>query len=231
MANLVERSRLHVEGGDDMHTIRHLLIRHGIDYDSKPWPSWFPSIEAVGDGNGTSGGGKTEILRGVETAVVLSEGRAVGFVLDADDSVQDTWQAMSRPLREAGVAPPPTIPAAGFVGESGEYKARVGVWVMPDNQQEGEQGEGTLERFLETLVQEEGPLLPYAREATRRAKTRHGASYPDGAVRKAVLHAWLAWQQEPGLPYGTAIRARYFQHDSLVAEQFVGWFRRVFEGD
>ena len=44
MAKMVERSRLHVEGGDDMHTIRHLLIRYGIDYDSKPWPSWFPSM-------------------------------------------------------------------------------------------------------------------------------------------------------------------------------------------
>ena len=94
----------------------------------------------------------------------------------------------------------------------------------------GEQGEGTLERFLEALVQEADPLLPYAREATRRAKTQHGASYPDCGVRKAVLHAWLAWQREPGLPYGTAIRARYFRHDSLVAEQFVAWFRRVFRG-
>ena len=59
-------------------------------------------------------------------------------------------------------------------------------------------------------------------------KTDHGASYPDGDVRKAVLHAWLAWQQEPGLPYGTAIRARYFMHDSPVAARFVAWFRRLF---
>ena len=117
------------------------------------------------------------------------------------------------------------------MGESGEYKARVGVWLMPDNLQEGERGEGTLERFLETLVQEADPLLPHARDATRRAKTEHGASYPDGNVKKAVLHAWLAWQEEPGLPYGTAIKARYFRHDSPVAESFVGWFRRVFEAD
>ena len=186
MAKMVERSRLHVEGGDDMHTIRHLLIRHGIDYDRKPWPPWFPSIEAVGNGDEAPGGGKTEILRGVDTAVVLSEGRAVGFVLDADDSVQNTWRAMSRPLREAGVVPPRTIPAEGFVGESGEYRARVGVWVMPDNQQEGVEGEGTLERFLETLVQEADPLLPYARETTTQAKTVHGASYPDGDAEDRV---------------------------------------------
>ena len=206
-----------------MHAIRHLLIRHGIDYDQALWPSWFPSIEAVG-------GGKDAILSGktVETAVSLSSGRAVGFVLDADASVRNRWRAMSNRLRRAGVAPPPAIPEDGFVGESGEYRARVGVWLMPDNRQEGAQGEGTLERFLETLVEEADPLLPYAQEATARAKAAHGASYPDHDVKKAVLHAWLAWQEEPGLPYGTAIRAQYFRHDSPVAGNFVDWFCRLF---
>lgn len=222
MAKLVERSRLHVEGGDDMHAIRHLLIWHGIDYDHDPW---FPSIDTVGDGKDAILSSET-----VETAVSLSTGRAVGFVLDADSSVEDRWRAISNRLRQAGVALPATIPADGFVGDSTEYSARVGVWLMPDNQQEGVHGEGTLERFLETLVQEADPLLPHAREATRRAKTDHGASYSDGDVRKAVLHAWLAWQREPGLPYGTAIKARYFRHDGPVAERFVAWFRRVFEG-
>ena len=37
--------------------------------------------------------------------------------------------------------------------------------------------------------------------------------------------------EEPRLPYGTAIKAGYFRHDSPVAESFVGWFRRVFKGD
>ena len=225
MAKLVERSSLRVEGSDDMHAIRHLLIRHGIDYDQASWPSWFPSIEAVD-------GGKDAILssKTVETAVSLSSGRAVGFVLDADTSVQDRWRAMSNRLQQAGVAPPPAIPAGGFVGESGEYRARVGVWLMPDNQQEGARGEGTLERFLETLVGEGDPLLPYAQEATTQARTTHGASYREGDVRKAILHAWLAWQEEPGLPYGTAIRAQFFRHDIPVAENFVAWFCRLFGG-
>ena len=45
---------------------------------------------------------------------------------------------------------------------------------------------------------------------------------------KAVLHTWLAWQQVPGLPYGTAMRARYFRDDSPAAQAFVSWFRTVF---
>ncbi len=110
------------------------------------------------------------------------------------------------------------------MGESQTYRTRVGVWLMPDNQQEG-----TLEDFLRTLVKEANPLLPHARESTTQAKSRHGANYRNVDEKKAVLHAWLAWQSEPGLPYGTAIRAQYFRPDSPVAERFVAWFRRVFE--
>ena len=215
------RSSLRVEGRDDLHAILHLLIRNGLDYEQQQ-PLWLPSIDEIK-------GGRTGVLDNLERLVRASANARVGFVLDADDSVENTWRAVSRRLEMAGVEPPRAVPAEGFVGESGEYKARVGVWLMPDNRQEGERGEGTLERFLETLVQEADPLLPHAREATRRAKTEHGASYPDGDVKKAVLHAWLAWQKEPGLPYGTAIKARYFRHDSPAARTFVDWFRRVFE--
>ena len=218
-----QRSSLRVEGGDDLHAILHLLIRNGIDYDQQPWPSWFPSIEEVR-------GGKTGVLDNVERLVRASSNGRIGFVLDADDSVRDTWRAMRSRLRRVGLDPPPAIPPQGFAGESTEYGARVWVWLMPDNQQQGEHGEGTLERFLEALVREADPLWPYAGEATRH-KAEHGARYGDAGVRKAELHAWLAWQEEPGLPYGTAIKARYFRHDSPVAEQFVAWFRRVFEGD
>lgn len=36
MASLIARSRLVVEGKDDEHAIRHLLVRYGIDCDETP---------------------------------------------------------------------------------------------------------------------------------------------------------------------------------------------------
>ena len=218
----LERSNLRVEGLDDRHALVHLLIRNGIDYEQRPWAAWLPSIEEVK-------GGKPEVLANMERLVRASSNKQIGFVLDADNSVKDTWSAIRSRLLQVGVDLPPALPIQGFVGESSEYRARVGVWLMPDNEQEGAHGEGTLERFLETLVSEADPLLPYASEATQQAKTKHGAKYRDVDVRKAELHAWLAWQEEPGLPYGTAIKARYFRHDTPVATRFVAWFRRLFE--
>ena len=213
MANL---SQLRVEGPDDSHAIRHLLRRHGIDYDQTPRPKWFPSIEETR--------GKDTLLENVERNVRASSGRSVGFVLDANSSLQDRWNAMASRLRKLGLEMPDTIPPGGFVGESAAYHARVGVWLMPDNERDG-----ALEHFLETLVAESDPLIEHARSATSQAKDL-GARFADNdnAHRKAVLHAWLAWQEDPGLPYGSAIRARYFRHDSPVAGRFVAWFRQVF---
>ena len=215
---MAQISQLRVEGPDDRHAIRQLLGRHGIDYGQSPRPMWLPAIEEAG--------GKDALLSKVGLNVRASSGRAVGFVLDANSSLQDRWNAMVSRLRELDVETPEAIPPEGFVGESPTYRARVGVWLMPDNQQGG-----ALEHFLETLIHEADPLIEHARGSTAQARDL-GARYPDHAngVAKAVLHAWLAWQENPGLPYGSAIRARYFRHDSPVAERFVRWFRHVFEG-
>lgn len=209
-------SLLWVEGKDDMHAIGHLLTRHGLDYTQESRPHWLPDIKDAGS--------KDKLLVVVRTSVPVADGCPIGFVLDANSSLQDRWNAVTTRLREVDVKTPREIVSEGFVGESLRFRTRVGVWLMPDNRREG-----TLEHFLTTLIKENDPLLGHAQEATAQAKRCHGASYSDSKKKKAILHAWLAWQEEPGLPYGTAIRAHYFQHDSPAAKSFVAWFRRVFE--
>ena len=217
MASTDERSSLHVEGKDDLHAICHLLIRHGIDYDQQPWPRNFPRIKEIG--------GKEPLLSGIETAVSVSNGRSIGFVLDANSSLQDRWVAVTSKLERVNVEVPGEIPLCGFIGTSLEFNARVGVWLMPDNRREG-----ALEDFLLDLIQENDQLLPHAENSTTRARELN-PDLLENDERKAVVHAWLAWQEEPGLPYGSAIRARYFRHDSQAAQSFVIWFRRLFEID
>jgi len=214
MPGSMERSSLRVEGVDDQHAVVHLLIRHGIDYDSKPWPAEFPKIR--------QSGGDKSLLQGIPLGVALSTGRAVGFVLDADSPLTHRWRTVRDRLRAADVTAPDKAPAEGFVGESSTYRSRVGVWLMPDNQHDG-----TLETFLRDLVDEDDLLIEQAASAADEAK-RLGAPFAESDHTKAVLHTWLAWQKEPGRPFGTAIRARYFRHDSQAARTFVAWFRRLY---
>ena len=214
MPGSMETSNIHVEGLDDFHSIVHLLKRHGIDYHCEPWPPAFPKFIQVGN--------VEALLDGMETAVQLSTGRVVGFVLDADSPLLDRWQAVPARLQRVGVDAPSQPAAEGFIGHSATYRSRVGVWLMPDNQHDGK-----LETLLRTLIDEQDTLIDHATAATGTA-TELGAKFREVDRINAVIHTWLAWQEEPGRPYGTAIRAKYFRHDSPAARKFVAWFKQLY---
>lgn len=215
----IERSTLRVEGMDDAHTIKHLLSQHGCicpigrdhgdDYSENA-----PVIQPAGS--------VTELLKGMAEAVRFSSGRSVGFVLDADEIAGERWQSVCKLFRTIGLKPPHVMPNNGYIEYAANYEVRVGVWLMPDNRRPG-----ALEAFLQDLMDDNDPLRPIAERATDDAQ-RAGAQFPDSRRDKAVLRAWLAWQEEPGLPYGLAVRKHYFQ-DTALARRFADWFRRVFE--
>lgn len=214
MAGGMERASVHVEGKDDQHAIMHLLIRHGVDYDSKSRGPGLPEFHVVGS--------VEELLAGIETAVQVARGRPVGFVLDADSPLADRWRAVRNQLALVQVDTPEDPPPNGFIAQSPTYRSRVGVWLMPDNRHDGK-----LETFLRTLIDEDDLLIGHATSSTDAAKGL-GARFGDRDRVKAVIHAWLAWQEKPGRPYGTAVRAKYFRHDSPVAAAFVAWFKQLY---
>ena len=121
-----------VEGRDDEHAILHLVMRHGL---TKETLSGFPLIEPSG--------GKEGVLEAIEAAVSAGTDQTLGFVLDADDNLDDTWRAVASRLVKVNVQVPVKIPEEGFVDVSSRYRTRVGVWIMPDNERTGE-----LEDFL-----------------------------------------------------------------------------------
>jgi hypothetical protein len=45
---------------------------------------------------------------------------------------------------------------------------------------------------------------------------------------KAIIHTWLAWQEEPGKPLGTAITARYLDPEVSEVDVLVSWLKRLF---
>ena len=203
-----ERPKLYVEGKDDIHAIRNLLVRNGIPDSS------LSEIKETG--------GMENLLGIIKTAVPVSSDRPVGFVLDADDKPQDRWSAVRARLREFELDPPNDMPADGYVTDVEKYKTRVGVWMMPDNTEAV-----ALEELLKGLIDKDDCLFPLAESSTNEAHEK-GAKFPAAKHLKAVLHTWLAWQENPGLPYGTAINAQFFRHDSPAALAFVQWYKRLF---
>ena len=218
-----DRSSLHVEGNDDQHTIKHLLLRHGLECPlagqviPDTLPAIVPEIKPAGD--------KDKVLAAIEPAAKFGTGHSVGFVVDADEAAANRWHAVRDRLSFLDPEPPTEVPASGFIAYAPDYQVRVGVWLLPDNR-----AAGALEHFLADLVEEDDPLLTLAYDSTTAAQER-GATFPEISYVKAVIHAWLSWQEDPGLPFGTAIKAKFFNADSPAALSFLHWFDELFGTD
>lgn len=213
------RSVLYVEGKNDEKAIASLLNRHGIDTEPKTRQFVIQSAKADDDDSTES---IEALLNSMYESVRRSAKKPVGFVLDADSNIQSRWEAVRSRLVKLGIECPLTPQGGGFVADVPNFLTRVGVWLMPNNVDSG-----MLEHFLQGLIAEGDKLLPIAQKSTTDAMTVE-CRFQKPHEPKAVVHTWLAWQKNPGLPYGTAITAEYFRHDTEIALAFVSWFQRLY---
>lgn len=220
-----DRNRwLVVEGDDDKWVTIELLARHGSFWGDADREA-STDLPYVHSANGI------EPLRNLVAVEAKHKHRLrLGVILDADLEAGAAWSKLKDRLRHIDDPPewlspmlvqlPDALPREGLVVEQAERA--LGVWVMPDNGTRG-----TLEDFLVDLVPSGDIHWGPARENVAAAMQR-GVQFPDQHRSKAEVHTWLAWQREPGVPLGRALKSAYFLHNSAGAMAFVGWFRRMF---
>ncbi len=200
---------LMVEGPDDEHVVKNICGQRQLGKIQYIHPY----------------GGKDPLIEGIGVRLKESDIGALGIILDADTDLHARWQAVAYRLSVAGYTDVPATPVPeGTVIESptDSLLPRVGVWLMPDNQLPG-----ILEDFLRFLVPAGDRLLAHVDQAliTIPAGERR---FPEVRVAKARIHTWLAWQEEPGKPFGQAISARYLDPSLPAANLFAGWLQRTF---
>ena len=203
-----------VEGKDDQHVVYAIRDSHGIDKDC------FIVQEKQGVDN---------LFEGLE--VNLIEGSSaierIGIVIDADQDLNARWRKTLNILRKAGYQNLPAQPEANGTIINQDFKPTFGVWIMPDNQIRG-----MLEDFLEFLVpdKDKNEVWTKAVKCSQEILDEIGEEKRFSKIHlsKAQIHAYLAWQNEPGRPFGTAITAKYLQADNPKCEQFVEWLKRLF---
>lgn len=202
--------RLLVEGPDDKHVILHLMKRHNINWESDD--DVLPHVHDCG--------GIDPLLGAVN--VSAKSYQRLGIIIDANTNLKNRWEQLKNRLSSIGITIPDTPGKDGTVVQGIYEDWKVGIWVMPDNVLTGR-----LEDFLCKLIPSNDSCWGYAGEVTNNA-SKIGAKFPQNKLLDAQLHTWLAWQKEPGLPFGTAMTAAYFRHDSPEALKFTEWFRRLF---
>lgn len=188
------------------------MTKNGLDFN-KPEPNYPYIHDAKGYPNVVS-----------SLAVATKTYKRLGIVVDADEAPANRWMSLQNELNKSRIAIPkdPVNDGLILIEDLPAQLQRVGIWMMPDNK-----ASGMLETFLSTMVDAGNPVWLHAEKATDEAK-RIGASFNNLHKDKARVHTWLAWQDPPGMPFGTAITARCFESDSSAALSFVRWFKRLF---
>ena len=74
---------------------------------------------------------------------------------------------------------------------------------------------------------EEEPLA-FAQACALEAREKGLAHYGECHESKAVLHTYLAWQDEPGKPVGQSITAEVLKPHTETAAQFAKWLTNLF---
>jgi hypothetical protein len=204
---MADRLLLAVEGPDDKHVLWAILARHRFQ------PEFVMRDE----------GGFEGLLGRVP--IHLKPGTDVerfGVVVDADADIRVRWQEIKRTLNRAGYGSVPEEPdPAGTVIDQADLP-RVGVWVMPDNALPG-----MVEDYLGLLVPAGDALFDRARRCVDEIPANERRFIP-AHLTKAVIHTWLAWQDDPGTPLGQAITKRYFDSEGPHVGRLLAWLTRLF---
>ena len=219
MSAIEPKKVLLVEGRTEKWLIPHLMEQREVDWEPAPKKYAVDIKEA---------GGLVTDSDWIGTQFKDSGLVALGIVFDADeiDGHRDNrWVKMQSCCRRMGIALPDSPPAEGFfiVLPSG---IRFGAWMMPNNQPPG-----MLETFLLALLKPEeknGALFQHAKASVTRAKEL-GAPFKAVHHDKALMHTWLAWQDQPGAQLHDAIKFKILDAASPSADGFVGWFKNLFQ--
>jgi hypothetical protein len=207
MVDLVQK--LVVEGRDDQHVIWALCKQHNVAESF--------SVET------TISGGVEAILASIRQQLMRPRLRTLGVVLDADDSLEQRWQAIADRLVNEGYTSVPGVPdRSGTIIEEFD-KPKVGIWLMPDNQLPG-----MLEDFIAHLIPQDDALRPKAERILADIENQDLHRYALVHHQKALIHTWLAWQRNPGQPMGQAITAQTLNHNESLARSFVDWLNALF---
>lgn len=212
-----QNADLLVEGSDDFHVISALCRYHNV---SENFKITLPKTTELN-------------ITGIDARLQLfylklreSHKRAVGIVLDADQTINQRWVQVKTKIQQTSwgyTLPELPEPTGTILYPPDPARPRIGVWIMPNNQDLG-----MLEDFAAYLIPDGDDLRPFTAKILNEIETANQNRYSPIHRSKAFIHTWLAWQKEPGKPMGQAITARALSADSPIAHTFIRWLSRLF---
>lgn len=196
-----------VEGKNDCHVINALCEAHGV-------PETFGLHNCENDDS---------VLKRLNALMYPTDTpETIGVVLDVDDrTVESRWQQIQEKIKLLGYDFPEYPNPAGTILPLNGDKPKLGIWLMPNNQ-----NPGMLEDFLMPLANAES--ISFAAESVNTAEERGITTFKDVHRSKAIIHTYLAWQDEPGKPLGQSITSHVLNPEVNIARLFTAWLTKLF---
>lgn len=159
----------------------------------------------------------------------LSDGQLerFGIVIDADRAADGGGFANTVAQVAQVVAPygyavqPEDLPAGGLLFKHNDGLPDIGLWVMPNNRDEG-----AVEAWISDIVLDaEQALLTQACAAV---DALTAPKFAQANRQKAEMATWMAWQDKPGRGLHYAVKAGLLNPDAPLFAGFSQWLARVF---
>lgn len=171
-------------------------------------------------------GGKSQILAALKETLETPRINRIGIIVDADSDnstniAKDYCDFISETLGVSNIDF--ELSESGVILNPLE-DLTIGIWIMPDNS-----SEGFLEHFLAELIPEGNQTWEFTKEKVNELLQTDFCEFSKIKTQKALVHTYLSWKESPGLPFGTAVHAKYFDAKSSKADAFAKWFETTFE--
>ena len=202
-----------VEGQNDKHVVLQLCNRHPAI------PDFYIQDAGAGDVGDQDSGGIEKLLASIGPQALAPGRETLGILADTDDSLQSRWDELAHQLGGVGIPLPPSPEPGGTIIPAS--RLRVGVWLMPNNQNTGE-----LEDFVAQMIPQADPVWPLARQYIANIPMPD-RKFAAGKTRRAEIHAWLAARAEPRL-MGSAIHTLDLSTNAPLCQTFLTWLNHLF---
>lgn len=194
-----------VEGNDDLHVVSALLQKFEI-------PETFHIIDCKGIDS---------LLKSLPVRLKTSGVKKIAIIVDADQDIAERWRKLKEVLNPL-VNNLPEMPSPEGTYLLTSTNQEIMVWLMPNNEING-----MLEDFISFLIPKNDLLMPFVENSLNEIESKKLNKYAQIHHTKALVHTWLAWQENPGTPLGLSITKRYLNTDSETCLQFVDWISKI----
>lgn len=169
-------------------------------------------------------GSVEKVLSSINAEIVSPERRkTIGVMLDVNSvGVERRWASVTGKIMKYPYMVPKKPHREGTIIMGRERYPKIGIWFMPNNKDNG-----MLEDFCLNMIEEK--TKEYVNNVVMEAKENDMTTYIENHESKAVVHTYLAWQNEPGKPLGISVTNRALNVQRKEVKVFVRWIKELYK--